>query len=123
MFKTFTFLTLLLIYIKSELIVSSNIKKFARISNPKYDTRFYIHNNVTGSGYVLRDTAYDAICSEMKDCKCCIGYINEIRCGNPLICGLLNEVSASAAAGSPWTIVIYILCIYAGHWITSNASE
>jgi hypothetical protein len=112
MFKIFTFLTLSLICIKSELIVSSNIQKFARISNPKYDTRFYIHNNVTGSGYVLRDTAYDAICSGMKDCKCCIGYINEIRCGNPLICGVLNEIAASEAASRPWLIVIYILCIY-----------
>jgi hypothetical protein len=112
MFKTFIFLTLSLIYIKSELIVSNNVHKFERVTNYKYDTRFYIHNNVTGSGYVLRDIAYDAICSGMKDCKCCIGYINEIRCGNPLICELLNEFSASAKSYGPGTIVIYILGTY-----------
>jgi hypothetical protein len=79
--------------------------------NPVYDTRFYIYNNITGTGNVLQDEAYNAICSQM-DCVCCVGHINSMRCGIDIICSALQE-SIPKGTGVGWSVVIYILCIYA----------
>jgi hypothetical protein len=59
-------------------------------TNVLYDTRFYIHNNVTGTGNILRDEAYRSLCNGLG-CICCLGEIETMTCGPKIICKLLNR--------------------------------
>jgi hypothetical protein len=55
-----------------------------------YNTTIYIESNLIGTGNRLKDVAYSALCDRMN-CYCCIGQINQMRCGIPLICEAITS--------------------------------
>ncbi len=76
--------------------------------NDNYNNTFYIANNITGTGNYIDDVTYRKLCiNNYRSCICCIGEIEKIRCGLPIICQTLIKANNQSFNYS----VIYVTSI------------
>jgi hypothetical protein len=76
-----------------------------------YIRRFYIENDIIGTGNSFKDAAYRSICQSLG-CTCCIGELNEMRCGVKVLCQAMKDAGSSQKQQSLMLLVIFIIALY-----------
>jgi hypothetical protein len=83
-----------------------NLQQYkSRYSKTIYYSTAFIHNNITGSGNLLKDDAYRAVCLA-SNCTCCSGDINFMTCALPEDCEKWDNYVKS------WRIAIITVIVF-----------
>ena len=72
----------------------------------------YPKNNITGTGDIMEDSAFKALCKILScDSGCCVGKIDSIRCGEKAICDVYNDY-VTARIVVPAVIVPIVVVLF-----------
>ena len=88
-------------------------------NNLSYKNYFFLSNNITGTDNPEELDEYRNRCSQkLHKCSCCIGNIDDMRCGLPVICLALSEADIQRRKWTAGQIAYTIIIIYAAGFKT-----
>ena len=88
---------------------------YSASKNPLDFNYFFLSNNITGTNDPTQlDDYRDRCIQKFSKCNCCVGDLDNMRCGLPVICIALIEGDIQRRQLTAENIGYYIIIIYAG---------
>ncbi len=79
-------------------------------SKSVYYIKPFPKNNITGTGDMMEDSAYDALCKILScDSGCCVGNIDSISCGDGALCLVYIDYEAARVIAPAVIVPIFVI--------------